>query len=175
LTETDWLLLGDITSVHGIKGGLKVRCNTNNLNVFGKLKSIRLKKKGVETDHQISSLRIDRNFLIVTLADVIDRNSAESLVGSQFLAVKQETAKLPQDEWWIKDLIGLSVFSADGKLIGTVSDIITSAQDLLEITPADKSKKETILVPLVKELVPVVDMQAKRIEIADLPGLLDDN
>ena len=174
MTEADWLFLGDVTSVHGIKGGLKVRCGATNMSVFGKLKKVRLKKKGVQTDHQISSVRIDRNFLIVTVADVTDRDGAESLVGSQFFVVKEETAKLAEDEWWIRDLIGMSVFRTTGELIGTVSDIITSAQDLLEITPADKNKKETILVPLVKELVPVVDMQSKRIEIADLPGLLDE-
>ena len=173
MTEAEWLLLGDVTSVHGIKGGLRVRCGATNMSVFGKLKMARLKKKGVQTDHQISSLRIDKNFLVVTFVDVTDRDGAESLVGSQFFAIKEETAKLATDEWWIRDLIGVSVFKANGELVGTVSDIITSAQDLLEITPADKSKKETILVPLVKELVPVVDMHAKRIEIADLPGLLD--
>jgi 16S rRNA processing protein RimM len=66
-----------------------------------------------------------------------------------------------------------------GELIGTVVDLLPSGHDLLEVKfdPAFDEKKagKTVLIPFVMEIVPVVDLEKKRIEITPPVGLLSIN
>jgi 16S rRNA processing protein RimM len=66
-----------------------------------------------------------------------------------------------------------------GQLIGTVVDLLPSGHDLLEVKfdPAFDEKKagKTVLIPFVMEIVPVVDLENRRIEITPPPGLLSIN
>jgi 16S rRNA processing protein RimM len=57
--------------------------------------------------------------------------------------------------------------------VGEIVSIIPGGTDILEIKPIGATDGKTILVPFVKDLVPVVDMKARRVEIKALPGLLE--
>ena len=60
--------------------------------------------------------------------------------------------------------------------MGTISSVIDGPTPTLEIKdPSNKEQDETksILIPFVKDLVPVVNIKDKRIEVIDLPGLLE--
>jgi ribosomal 30S subunit maturation factor RimM len=58
-------------------------------------------------------------------------------------------------------------------LVGTISDVVGANAELLEITKIDSTGEEPVLVPFVQSLVPTVDLKAGRVEVVDLPGLLD--
>jgi len=60
--------------------------------------------------------------------------------------------------------------TTDGVPVGEVADVVHgAAQDLLVVTARDGRE---VLVPFVSALVPVVDVAAGRLEVADRPGLL---
>ena len=71
----------------------------------------------------------------------------------------------------MKDLVGLDVFTTDGAPVGKVANVIDIGHQLLEIKIPESDK--LITVPFVKALVPVVDPTNHRIEVVDLPGLLE--
>ncbi len=169
----DWLLIGRIIGAHGIKGSLKVKCAQSDLSVFSNLRTVKLKQPNSLSEHEVLIIQVSNGCLLITLKGLSDRNSAEALIGAEVFAPESETARLLPDQWWARDLIGLQVYTTDGDLIGTICNIISGGNDLLEITPANLDRKETILVPLVAELVPKVDLQAGRVEVTNLPGLLD--
>ena len=83
------------------------------------------------------------------------------------------------------DLVGLPVFmQEDGKFIGTVVDLINAGNDLLEVRLGEEEVMEkdsknknpkNVLIPFVKAIVPVVDLEANRIEITPPDGLLNIN
>ena len=81
--------------------------------------------------------------------------------------------ELEEEEWWVRDLVGLDAYTTEGVHVGTVCDVISGSNQLIEILRLDGDKNNTILVPFVKALVPVVDIKARRVEIVNLPGLLD--
>jgi 16S rRNA processing protein RimM len=66
-----------------------------------------------------------------------------------------------------------------GDSIGTVVDVIAAGNDLLEVQlhqqDERKNKSKKVLIPFVKAIAPVVDLEAKRIEITPPPGLLEIN
>ena len=76
-----------------------------------------------------------------------------------------------QEEYFDRQLTGLTVLRADGTASGTIKEIVHGpAQDLLVI---DLNGSE-YLVPFVKALVLDVDLDAGSVRLADVPGLLDD-
>lgn len=141
-----------------------------------------------------------KGIYVVELAGVETREQAEALQGSQLFVTEQDRPHLEDDEFYVIDLLGSEVFDqATGTLIGKVVNIIPAGNDLLEVelnanliaskaeTPepvpdakTSKSKKQrkppqakTILIPFVKEIVPMVDLQQKRLEITPPKGLLE--
>jgi 16S rRNA processing protein RimM len=88
--------------------------------------------------------------------------------------VDSATSAAPTDpeEFWDHDLVGLSVVTATGEPVGTVTEVVhTSAQDLLVV---ERETGTELLVPFVAELVPTVDLTAAQVVIAPPPGLLDE-
>jgi 16S rRNA processing protein RimM len=139
----------------------------------------------------------------VKLAGIDSRVQAEALRDSRLYVPISDRPKLNKDEYHILDLIGLEVFNQlTGELIGVVVDVFSAGNDLLEVQldkqpepappkpevapPTRKSKQRkpkrqvpykpvTILIPFVKAIAPVVDLEGRRIELTPPPGLLELN
>ncbi|NER49322.1 MAG: ribosome maturation factor RimM [Symploca sp. SIO1A3] len=143
-----------------------------------------------------------KGLFVVKLAGVSDRNQAEALRGSKLFVPASDRPELGEDEYHVRDLLNLEVFNQfTGELIGMVVEIIPAGNTLLEvqlhqqpeIAPAKpdaptpnriskirkakrkKPKPLTVLIPFVKEIAPVVDLQNSRIEITPPAGLLELN
>ena len=169
----EWLLIGRVVDAHGIKGTLKIKCAESHLDLFAALKKVRLSHNGEESEHAVAGLRTERKILLLDLERISDRDAAEQLIGADVFCLRQETGELQTDQWWIRDLIGMKAFKTDGQYIGTISDVIFTGSNILEIKAADPERREPFLIPFVEELVPKVDLDQRRIEIVDLPGLLE--
>jgi 16S rRNA processing protein RimM len=75
------------------------------------------------------------------------------------------------EEFYDRQLVGLRVLDADGTAAGEVVAVVhLPAQDALEVLTESGSR----LIPFVTDLVPVVDLQAGHVRLADVPGLLSD-
>lgn len=113
--------------------------------------------------------------LLVSFAEVIGRTDAESLRGT-WLTVDAESIELSHDpdEFHDHQLTGLTVVTADGDLVGTVSDVLHSGQALLSVTPAGAEPGHAeILVPFVAAIAVDVDLAAGKLVIDPPPGLLE--
>ena len=79
---------------------------------------------------------------------------------------------LEEDEFLIDELVGLEVFdNADGKKLGFVIGVSNNgATDLISVKT---NSKKICLVPFVNAIVPVVDLENKKIIINNLEGLLE--
>jgi 16S rRNA processing protein RimM len=144
-----------------------------------------------------------KNLYVVQLMGVEDRNSAEELRGYKLLVPKSDRPQLTEDEYHVSDLLDLEVYNQlTGEKIGIISDIFWAGNDLLEVKLERQTFKEnieetalselsqdekkrknkpkqaratTVLIPFVKEIVPVVDIEGGRMEITPPPGLLEVN
>jgi 16S rRNA processing protein RimM len=72
-------------------------------------------------------------------------------------------------------LVGLEVFDQVSQtLVGTVTDVFSAGNDLLEVALSQpEGKPSPVLIPFVRAIVPVVDLDNRRIEITPPAGLLD--
>jgi 16S rRNA processing protein RimM len=83
--------------------------------------------------------------------------------------------KLRSGEYHSQDLIGLSVFhQVTGVEVGVVTDIFTAGHEILVVSAAQANgKMAEAMIPFVKEIVPMVDLASRRIEILPPAGLLE--
>ena len=142
-----------------------------------------------------------KKLYVIKLEGIEDRNRAEEFRNYKLLVDKSDRPKLDKDEYHVADLVDLEVYHQQtGKNIGVVVDLYSAGNDLLEIklheqpeinvqpdrdlsqiSRRSKRKKYkpkpnkpiTIFVPFVKEIVPIVDISNRRIEISPPDGLID--
>lgn len=107
------------------------------------------------------------------LSGVDTREAAEALKGVTLWADRDKLPVLPDDEFYHADLIGLAVYDTGGVLLGKVRAIYDhGAGDILEIF--GPGRKQTLLLPFTRAVVPTVDLSAGRI-IADPPDEDEDD
>ena len=187
----DWLEIGKIVSPQGLTGELRVYPNTDFPERFeepGKRWLLRPGETELETVELLNGRYIEnKNLYVIKLKGVCDRHQAENMRDCRFFVPVSDRPELDEGEFHVLDLLGLQVFmQSSGDFVGTVVDILPSGHDLLEVKfdPAfitnneelttNKAQK-TVLIPFVMEIVPVVDLESRRVEIIPPPGLLSIN
>ncbi|WP_369044721.1 ribosome maturation factor RimM [Sinomonas sp. P10A9] len=114
--------------------------------------------------------RWNKDILLLSFAEVSDRNRAEELRGAMLFV---DTEELEDDDegWYEHELVGLTV-RVDGEDVGTVAALRTlPVQDLLVI----ETPQGEVLVPFVEEIVPEVDPEGGFIVVVPPPGLFELN
>ena len=93
------------------------------------------------------------------------------MVGRELLVPADDRPELEEGEFHRMDLVGLEVrLDGNTTAIGTVTDLISGGNDLLEIQLSDG---RTVLVPFVEAIVPDVELKLGWLRITPPPGLLD--
>ena len=175
LTDASLQRLGKVVGFFGLKGAMKVAPATNNPSLFLKIKEAVFRLADDQEERAVvSKVLIKKQLIELHLAKYPTRTSVEHLLNAQVFVEPSQIAPLAEDEWWLKDLIGMKVFTTEGSFIGTVCDALGKDGQFLEIRKADaEGDEDTVLVPFVRQLVPVVDIKAGKIEVVNLPGLFD--
>ena len=159
--------IGKIINFHGILGEAKVG--------YSDPKRIENAKKVIVKNIplNIEKIRFHKNFAIVKFKEISDINELLNFKGENIYLAKEEVKnQLEEEEYLIDDLVGLNVFDDKDDFIGIVDSIAKSTgNDILSVKP-ENEKYGNILVPFVKELVPIVDVKAKKIVIKPIKGLL---
>ena len=108
--------------------------------------------------------------LTARLDGVVTKEEADALRGTRLLAAREVMPRLPDDEYYYADLVGLTVSDTGGRDLGTVGNVMDhGAGELLEVTL--KGGGEPVLVPFTRAIVPNVDLAAGRIVIDPPEGL----
>jgi len=166
------LTVGRITRAQGVRGEVVVDVRTDDPDarfVEGAVLATEPERAGPLT---IGRLRWQGTKLVVRFRNVPDRDAAEALRGVRLVVdVPDDERPEDPDEFYDHQLVGLQAVTVGGEAIGTVHEVLhLPAHDVLAIRRADDSE---VLVPFVSEIVPDVDLDAKRILVDPPGGLLD--
>lgn len=189
---TGWLEIGRIVAAHGLKGELRVYPDTDFPERFENPGTRWLMRKNASEPEAVELLEgrfmPGKGLYIIKLEGLNDINAAEALRGSKLMVPESDRPELGDDEYHVLDLQNLEVYEQEsGNYVGSVVDIIAAGNDLLvvrrpenetEIATEEGKKpkpKPDLLIPFVREIVPVVDLARKRVEILPPPGLLELN
>jgi 16S rRNA processing protein RimM len=164
-------VVGVIGRAHGVRGEVAVELRTDEPErrfATGKV----LLEEGGTRQFTVRSARNHSGRLLVRFAELVDRAGAEAVRG-MLLTAAVEPDEQPEapGEFYDRHLIGMRATTPEGAEVGTVRSVLhLPAQDILEIETAAGPR----LVPFVEALVPEVDLEAGRLTVVTVTGLLDD-
>ncbi len=166
--------IGKIVNAAALRGEVKVYHYSDYKERFEELDRVLLEHKGKYEEYGIEGVRYQKEMVILKLKGVSDRNAAEALKERDIYITEADLRDLPEDTFYIKDLIGCNVVNIeDGSRIGAIADVLqNSAQDIYKIELA--SGKEA-LIPAVGEFVKEVDMARRLVKIRLIPGFIDED
>ena len=177
INHDEWLIVGLITSPQGINGKIKVKSLSDFEERFtdpGK----RWIQKENETPRELELThgfkKPGKELFIITFKGINDRNQAENLKGYKILVKVDAIPKLNQGEFHLTELVNLKVKILENNqfcTIGKVINLVNEKNNLLVIKLMKNNKE--LLIPFVKEIVPVVDIKKKYIVLTPPSGLLE--
>ena len=177
INKDEWLVVGFITSCHGIKGQLKVKSLSDFEERFTE-KGIRWIQKENELPSKkklISGFKQPgKETFIIKLQGIDTREHAEQLKKHKILVKANKLPELNKEEFHLMELINLKVkiFENDElKIIGQVVNLQNENNNLLVIELFKNQKK--VLIPFVNEIVPLLDLKNNFLIIKPPKGLLD--
>jgi len=121
----------------------------------------------------LRSVRPFRRGLLVAFEGYTDRGAAEML-RNQWVTISAEETATPEhdDEYYAFDVLGLPVVTEEGRVLGTLVEILeTGANDVFIVEP---EHGPPVLLPVISDVVREMDLDSGRIVVRLLPGLLPD-
>lgn len=167
--KQEYFEIGQIVNTFGIKGQVKVTPFTDDIHRFDELKKVILEKNKKVQEREIEKVTYHKNMVLIKFKGIEDINMAETLRNS-YLKIKREDAKeLPEDTYYIADLLGLAVYTEDGEYLGKVDDIYSTKANDVYVVKDEEGKQ--ILLPGTKEVIQKVDLEKETITVHLLEGL----
>lgn len=156
--------IGEIVKPHGVKGEVKVKPFSDDLNNLTKQKKVFVNGEELA----VNGARQSGGMVFYALEGV-DRDRAERLKGGQVFIDIGSAAKLGADEYYIKDLLGCEVW-ADDTPVGRVTDIDGyGSADVY--TVKDRGNDRVVRFPFLQSIIVDIDIAAKKITL-DKKGFL---
>ncbi len=157
--------IGQVVNTHGIRGEIKLNPWTDDINNLVNL-DVFYDENGNKL--VVENSKVHKNVVIIKFKHISNMNAAEEMKGKTLYT---EKTPLPEGRYYIKDLIGLSVYENDVKL-GNLTDVFnTGANDIYEIKTIDG---KNIYLPVIEGVIGDVDLENKKIFVTIPDGLLDD-
>ena len=177
INKNNWLVVGLITSCHGINGQVKVKSLSDFEERFLKPGTRWLQKENeppLKVELISGFKQPGKETFIVKLQGINTRNRAEQFKKFKVLVKTDKLPKLKKEEYHLLELINLDVKTLENdeiKIIGKVINLENEKNNLLVIELSKSEKK--VLIPFVKEIVPVIDIKNNFLIIKPPKGLLD--
>ena len=177
INNDEWLIVGLITSCHGINGQVKVKSLSDFEERFIK-PGLRWLQKENEPPSKIELISGFKNpgkeTFILSFKEISTRNHAEQLKKFKILVKADKLPKLQKEEFHLLELVNLEVKTLENdelKKIGKVINLENEKNNLLVVELFKNQKK--VLIPFVKEIVPLIDIKNNFLIIKPPNGLLE--
>lgn len=165
-----FLRVGVITTTHGLKGEVKVYPTTDSKERFLELDEVVLRTNRTELVLHIEKVRFFKELVIVKFEEFNKIEDVEGFKQAELYVSRENAAPLEEGEYYIGDLIGMSVITDRDEELGTLKDVMeTGANDVYVI---DTQKYGEVLIPAIKQCILEVDVQMNRMKVHLLPGLI---
>ncbi|MDG1840426.1 MAG: ribosome maturation factor RimM [Dehalococcoidia bacterium] len=167
MSDQNRVAVGEINSPWGIKGHVKVTPLTSNP------ERLQPKQKVFVGDLSliITDAKIVGKIPVIQFSSFTTRNSVESLKGSLIEILEKDLPELPENIFYIHDIVGLTVFTDDEEVVGEVIEVLqTGANDVYVIRP---SIGKDVLIPALESVIVAIKIEDESLIIRSNTGLFD--
>ncbi|MFZ5899003.1 MAG: ribosome maturation factor RimM [Bacillota bacterium] len=165
------IVIGEVVNTQGHRGAVRVLPFTDSPERFLELDSVILVQGERQTVMHVETVSFHKAFVILKFKEIEDMNAAEAIKGALLKLPREKLVPLPDGRYYIFDIVGLEVFTVDGKPVGRVKDVLqTGANDVYVVDGADGKE---VLIPALKHVVREIDIKGRRMRVDPPEGLLD--
>lgn len=166
----DLLEIGQIVNTYGIKGFLKVVPLTDDMTRFEKLEAIYIEKNKKLETKIIEQVKYHKNLVLLKLKDIDDIDQAIVYKNCYLKIDRKDAVELPEDSYFIIDLIGVQVYTQEGELLGSITDVFPTGSNDVYVIKDDLGRQ--ILLPAIGEVIKQVDIPNKEMIVKLMDGLI---
>ena len=162
--------IGIIVKLQGLKGEVRVTPVTDDPSRFSLLNEVFVvNKKNDSKTYEIEKSRLQNNMVILKFIGVDSPSDAEKLIGSTIKIPAELGLKLNDDEYYVRDLLDMEVYTEENEKLGIIGEVIkTGANDVYLIKTPDKSE---ILIPAIKQCIKSVSINNRRMIVRLMDGM----
>ena len=161
--------IGQIVNTSGLKGVLKIKPFTDDINKFSKLKTIYIDLKNELKSFEIEKVYFNKNMVFLKLKGIDTVKQAEEY-RNYYLKIERKNDKLEENSYYIVDIEGCEVYTDNQKLLGIVSEVFSTGSNDVYVVNGNDGKQ--ILLPAIKDVIKQVDIKNKKIIVHLLEGLI---
>lgn len=162
--------IGQIVNTNGLKGIVKVKPFTDDIKEFETFENIYIQKKDELIEFKIESVRFAKNMVFLKLQGIDDINEAEKLRNLYIKISRDALPKLPENSYYIVDLLQCEVITIEGETLGKMDDVFNTGSNDVYVVKNEDGKQ--ILLPAIKEVIKNVDIPNKKITVKLMEGLI---
>jgi len=164
----DLFVIGEIVKTRGLHGCLKVLCYVETKNTFAKLNFVYIEKSSGQKDRfGLKKIDVSGKILFVELEDISNVESAQALVGCKVFLPEDILEELPEGEYYWRDIIGLDVYTEEGKCIGKIESVFPTGSNDVYVCKGERE----ILLPAIAEVIRKIDVNRRVMTVRLLEGL----
>lgn len=167
--EPVFVVMGKLRKPHGVRGEMVMTVLTE----FPELLESGQKVYLGEDFHEqtVRSVRPHRDDLLIAFEGITDRDEVGYYRNTMLFMDEGDFPNLPEDEYYLHDLVGMEVVTDTGQSLGELKEIlVTGANDVYLV---QKGEEREILIPAIEEVVLEIDFDQGTVLVRPLPGLLD--
>jgi len=166
-----YLEIGQIANTFGIKGQVKVVPFTDDINRFDELKKIYIVNKASRKEVEIEDVKYHKNMILLKFKGLNKIEDVEIYKNCYLEIDRNDGKQLEEGEYYIVDLLGLDIFSDEGKYLGKLDDIYNTGSNDIYVVKDELGKQ--LLLPAIRDVIKEVNLEDKKITVHLLEGLLD--
>ena len=167
---TDYLEIGQIVNIFGIKGMVKVKPFTDDCKRFDKLKKVYIKNKNSKKKYEIDEIKHHKGMVLIKFKGIDNPEQANLLRENYILVNREEEEPLEENTYYIVDMIGLEVYTEENEFLGNLEDIFNTGSNDIYVVKNELGKQ--ILLPAIEEVIKKIDMENKKVIVHLIPGLV---
>lgn len=163
-----FLVIGRVIKPHGVRGEVRVDVISDLPERFSWLKTVYVGGSNPRPV-VVEGVRFHKTWVLLKLAGYDDRNTASTLRAQWLQVPEAEGIPLEDDEYYLYQLVGLSVYSDEGDYLGKLTDVLeTKANNVFVVRGSGRE----ILLPDTEEVIREIDFDGRRLTVHLLPGLV---
>jgi 16S rRNA processing protein RimM len=161
--------IGKIVKTSGLRGRLKVVSYMESHDTLRSLEEVYI-RRGNDTrgPFTLKHILVREKYFLVDMEGVEDTEKARAFVGCHMLISSNKLRKLPEDEYYCRDITGLKVITENGQVLGSITSVFpTGSNDVYVCSGGERE----ILLPGIAEVIRTIDIERGIMIVRLLDGL----
>ena len=168
--ECMYIAIGKISQPHGTKGYVRAFPYSEIPQRFLGVKVLYVETELGMQGFVVEDVLLRERFALLKFKHVETREDAKTLTGKEIWIPEDQRIDLPDDVYFIHDLIGLQVFDVEGNMLGILEEVwVNTGNDVYVV----RRNGQEILIPAVSEFVKEVNLSARRMVVQLIEGMVE--